>query len=381
MYMSTKDMNLDPQEDDWDSDQGPLLLREKPLRHLESLQLKLTGTRTGASAPLLSSILEHCPAIKTTTLPTLRHPSEVQAVSKTIKDSCPNIADLTFPRWMEDNDEAFMIVMDRMHEQRLEKIQVESLADKSSSVLPFSAFLRHSTTLRQVEFDYCQQLASTTLQAILTSCHVLETLKVLESDFALYDNIALSLENAVETEWVCSRIRHLAIHVKLTSDGRDPTYLADPTKSTWTEQDYHHWKMLDQFYTQIGALRELEILSLKAAGSRPSQYGVIFNIPFREACLPGLLALEDTTTAIGQIGFLSRWAGLDKLQELRGSISVTTKEVSARMGQREVDWFAGHLRALRIVTFVQIEDYSDMLPKVTRDLWEQRPELIPVEFL
>jgi hypothetical protein len=283
------------------------------------------------------------------------------------------------------NDEAFMIIMDRMHEQRLEKIQVESLTDKSSSLLSFSAFLRHSTTLRQVEFDNCRQLASATLRAILTSCHVLETLKVVkESGLGLSDKVALSLEDAVETAWVCTRIRYLTILVKITPDGRDPKYLAEPTMLTWTEQDHHHWEMLDKFYTQIGLLRELEILSLKAVGTVPSGRDRGTDVPFREACLPGLLALEDSTKTTGQIGFLSRWAGLDKLQELTGSFSVTTQEVCCRMGKREVEWFVEHLPALRTATLVPTtvgKSYTFWIPKIVQDLQGLRPEVSFVEFL
>jgi hypothetical protein len=381
--MTTEDMDLEPHEDDWDSDQGLLLLRNEPLQDLKKLQLPSMDSPYEYPTPFLSSILKHCPAVEEFIFPAPRRLKTVLDVSQIIRDSCPNIAGLTLPYLGKENNEAFMVIMDRIHEQRLEKIQVSNLADKSSSVISLSAFLCHSTTLRQVKFDNCRQLASTTLRAILTSCHVLETLMVEKaSKMVLSNSVALSLEDAVETEWVCTRIRQLTILVKLTPDGRDPTYFADTTKMTWTEQDHHHWKMLDQFYTQIGSLRELEILSLKATGSCRGEYGG--DVPFRQACLPGLLALEDTTTAIGQIGFLSRWAGLDKLQELRGSFSVTTKEVSARMGQREVAWFAGHLPALRIVTFAAVtvkKGYRDRLPKILKDLLKHRPELLLVEFV
>jgi hypothetical protein len=103
-------------------------------------------------------------------------------------------------------------------------------------------------------------------------------------------------------------------------------------------------------YTQIGALSELEVLKLKPAGtSRPN----VDNTPkhhqsgrtYKETCLPGLISLEDPTT--GKVGFLSRLSGLTKLRELRGSLFWTNKEVLARTGEREVEWFVNHLPMLK----------------------------------
>jgi hypothetical protein len=380
--MSTEDMDLDPYKNDWDYDQGPLLLRKETLRRLKSLQLPSIDGQTGRSGPFLSSILQHCPALEEATLPPLRDLKMVQAVSQIIGASCPNIAGLIFPFTRNGNDEAFLTVMDRMHEQRLERILVDSFAEKSSGLLSSSAFLRHSTTLRQVEFRDCRRLQSVTLRTILTSCHALKIFKVLKGHgTGTSDGVALNLEDAIETEWACTRIQHLAILVKLTPNGRDPTYLKDPTMSTWTQEDHDHWSMLDKFYTQIGTLRELKILCLNAVGPRPpSRYELRSDVPFRRTCLPGLLALEDTTTMTRQVGFLSKLAGLDKLQELIGSFSVT----STRMGQREVEWFVGHLPALRRASFVWItysDNYRDKLPKIINDLQKLRPELVLIDFI
>lgn len=135
-----------------------------------------------------------------------------------------------------------------------------------------------------------------------------------DSDFSA--KTALTLKDAVETEWVCSKIRHLDIAVSLTPDGKDPAYLADPTMATWNEHDRCHWEMLDKFYTQVGFLKQLQILNLRSTSVELLDEEV--NDPFRMLCLPGLLALENVTT--GQIGFLSRWNELTQLQELRGSV-------------------------------------------------------------
>ncbi|KAF9147417.1 hypothetical protein BG015_010954 [Linnemannia schmuckeri] len=78
---------------------------------------------------------------------------------------------------------------------------------------------------------------------------------------------------------------------------------------------------------------------------------------------------------IGHIWFLSHWAGLTKLQELRGSFSITTIEVAARMGEREVDWLATHLPALRRTSLLPVlynEPFSNDTSKIIEDIKKRR---------
>ncbi|KAG0079909.1 hypothetical protein BGZ90_001318 [Linnemannia elongata] len=157
-------------------------------------------------------------------------------------------------------------------------------------------------------------------------------------------------------------LRELTLPVWITPEGRDPKYLYiynhhHPSKASWTERDHRHWEELGKFYAQIGSLTRLEVLNLKAIGEDYLELTGSLS-PF-ETCLPGLLALEDPTTTDGQIGHLSKLTGLTKLRELRGSFVWTNKEAAARMGEREVDWFATHLPALRIATFVARVDKED----------------------
>ncbi|KAF9147421.1 hypothetical protein BG015_010958 [Linnemannia schmuckeri] len=114
--------------------------------------------------------------------------------------------------------------------------------------------------------------------------------------------------------------------------------------------------MLDKLYTRIGTLVSLEVLKIKSQGVSVRPNGVLNQIPFRTTSLPSLLALEDAAT--GQLGFLSKWSGLIKLQDLYGSFLWTTKETMARMGKREVDWVVAYLPALRRAAFLGMR-YSD----------------------
>ncbi|KAK3847907.1 MAG: hypothetical protein J3R72DRAFT_431045 [Linnemannia gamsii] len=387
-----RDMNLDPEESEWDYDQGPLVLRQEPLHHLKSIKLPLVENQGEYSAHFLHAIFQHCPALENLTLPSLGEQAGVQDVPQVIGDCCPGITDLTIPLPlevenedpsiplpMEVNSEIFMNIMERIQAQRLKNLRVHKLFDMASSPLSDVAFARHSKTLRQIEFLGCQQIHASTFKSIFESCCALEVLIASDN---YRRGIAYDLDEKSEiNEWACTRLRHLVLTVFLTSDGRDPKYLADPTMATWTEKDRNHWRMLDTFYTRIGSLKELQVLTLRAAGTELKYGWRLGDLPFREACLPGLLALEDT--ANGKIGFLSKWEGLTKLREVRGSFSVLTKEVSARMGKREVDWLATHLPALRLISLWK-SGYTQSLPddtspKIVRDLKQLRPELDFIE--
>ncbi|KAF9150313.1 hypothetical protein BG015_007884 [Linnemannia schmuckeri] len=169
--------------------------------------------------------------------------------------------------------------------------------------------------------------------------------------------------DAVAAEWACTRIRYLEIAVMFTSDGKDLGCLADQIKATWTEQDHNHWDMLNKFYTQIGALVKLEVLKIKSTGALPQGVdGVPAEVPFRDTCLPGLLALEDKKS--DQIGFLSRWSGLTKLRELKGSFNWANKEARARMDEGEVEWFVTHLPALSHASFVDVSYSMNPLDRI-----------------
>jgi hypothetical protein len=390
-------LDMDPEYSSWDYDQGPLVLRHEPLHHLTTLELPWAELEGGYPAPFLCSVLEHCPAIKRLVLPSIYDKAVADAVAQTMRSPLRSpITDLEFPFSRYNNQATFMTIMAHGQEQCLQRLDVMSFSDDSSRTLSFAAFLRHSESLREIKLTECWDLKSTTLQAILVSCRALESFTVQKTGITrvFAAKVALSLTDAVETEWSCTRIRHLSLTVSLTPDGRDPAYLSDPTMSTWTEQDHQHWKMLDVFYTQIGSLKELQFLNLEAAGSHSSnEQEVPTDIYFRDTCLPGLLALEDPGT--GQIGYLSRWSGLKKLRQICGSFSLTNKEATARMSEREVDWFVNHMPALRWVALLTVplnEAFPDnakevdpsvelKYPKLIRDIQRQRPELNSVEFV
>lgn len=110
--------------------------------------------------------------------------------------------------------------------------------------------------------------------------------------------------------------------------------------------------------------------NLVAAGSNPPDaQGVATDLTFKDSCLSGILAVEDTTT--GRIEFLSHWSGLTKFPEINGSFSVTTKEASARIGEREEYWFeticqmslGPHYCRFHVAAPLQLELTGSTLPR------------------
>jgi hypothetical protein len=366
--------SLDPEESDWDFDQGPLVIRREPLLHLTTLRLPKVHSHGDFPGPILSSILEHCPALKILAMPFITAKNTIQAVAKTLGEHCPGITDLSVISESHSNGEALVNILAEIPGPRLENVYVHHLYNDTPNWISIAAISRHSETLRKIEFPGCRKVGSAILQTILVTCRALEILRAQDEDS--WKN-SISLKDAVMSEWVCTRVHILEIAVTFTPDGRDPAYLADQTMTTWTEQNHDHFSMLNKFYTQIGALVNLEVLTIKSAGCYPPVAdGPVREIPFRETCLPGLLALEDVTT--GQTGFLSRWAGLTQLRELRGSFLWSNKEAKARMGEREVEWFATHLPALKLAMFVNTyfsKAPSDKIPRLLQDLHGRRQDV------
>ncbi|KAF9538353.1 hypothetical protein EC957_006891 [Mortierella hygrophila] len=162
----------------------------------------------------------------------------------------------------------------------------------------------------------------------------------------------------------CTKIRTLSILVKLTPDGKSPVYVTDPSKRWWKKDDHVNWELLGKFYSLIGSLMELRVLDLRSAASihTPSEVAPII---------------------CKRLGYFFEFAGLAKLQELRGSIVWNHKAEEARMGEREVDWFVQHLPALSVAHFLpkgykfsEEEVLKDEVPEVMQLLQTRLPIIV-----
>ncbi|KAF9921084.1 hypothetical protein FBU30_008937 [Linnemannia zychae] len=339
-----------PTESGWEFNQEPWLQREEPYLHSPSLQ-KLK-------------------------LPLIKYPEVAQGISKALENHCSNLTDLTIPS-VAISQEMFSDILKAIPEQRLKKLCAIKASDTPIRPLSATVFPRHSESLRCIKLHDCKWLPSKTLQAILISCKSLEVL-IIKNDLSTLET-TLELEDAVESIWACTEINELDIPITITPDGRNPKYFDDPTMKSWTEENYNHWKMLDMFYTQIGSLKELRRLYLRAAGMSDID-GISSNIYYKNVCLPGLLALEDSD--IPKIGFLSKLEGLVRLQEFGGSVSWQTEEALATIGEPEINWFVQHLPGLKQACFIKdiILEYEplpvgDNVPETVREVNRRRPGL------
>ncbi|KAG0274473.1 hypothetical protein BGZ95_009730 [Linnemannia exigua] len=300
------------------------------------------------TTPSIDPEMEHCPVVETLALPYVGGLSSgIQNIIEDIGQLCPLLSSVSFPSTCLGVH--LMRVMEVIPAGRLKAISscyTNGLDTPRISL----ALVRHSISLRQIEWTYSSQIESAVIQAVLTTCRNLQVFRV--NDLGDMGTGGLLLAHAVEREWVCKGIRELEMQLSITSDGRSPAYMDDPSKATWTDDHHRHWEDLGMLYTQIGSLTHLQVLSLASVGwfsmgsDSPNRGYALSPL---QTHLPGLLALEDVAT--GQIGYLEKFAGLLWLKELRGSFAWTNKDAVVRMGEREVDWFVEHLPALKVATF------------------------------
>ncbi|KAF9120844.1 hypothetical protein BGX30_002925 [Mortierella sp. GBA39] len=337
----------DPVVGDWDYDQGPLVQRGMPLLHLKSLHIPAMPLQD--LAQVYGTVLGQCPALESLELPKLGQlTDDMLFVIASISELCPRISTLSFPEGCFA--EHVTMVLETLPEQQLKNLCYSSYNDPDPEPM-ITTWIRHSVTLRRIEFTHTSRILSSVIQAALTTCEGLEVLNVTCRTGS--ERACLIFANAIESEWVCKKIRELVMNVWITSSGMNPSYMEDQTKATWTEENWRHWEDLGKFYSQIGSLTRLEILDLQAVGKIDNS--VTYNthreyfLSPTETCLPGLLALEDAEK--GKIGYLGKLAGLTRLQELRGSVVWTQRDNLTMIGEKEVDWFVNHLPSLEMATF------------------------------
>ncbi|KAK3838955.1 MAG: hypothetical protein J3R72DRAFT_492835 [Linnemannia gamsii] len=338
---------LDPVKGEWDFYQGPLIMRNEPLIQLK--RLTLPSMCTTSMSRIYFNILRQCPSLETLEMPCISVLSdEANRAIASIGELCPHISNLSF-LLRDCSGEMVCKVADAIQEKQLRGL-CWSIHEITNTSLLTTTWTRHSTSLQRIELlAHSTRIESLVIKTALTTCCTLKVFKAIGSD--IQSDVGLLLSHTIEHAWVCKELRELEIDISITAVGNNDMYLVDPTKATWTAHDHRGWDELGRFYAQIGSLTHLEVLCLSAARSirNPSEYHGLASTS-ADACLSGLLALEDF--GAGQIGYLSKLAGLTKLRELRGSFGWTNKETQARIGDQEVDWFVNHLPALRMATFM-----------------------------
>lgn len=236
-------LRIDPVIEDWDFDQGPLVLRMTPLRRLKRLALPAMPRLD--VAPVVKAFLEHYPAIDTLEMPYFgRFIDGIGSVIKALVELCFLVSDLSFP--VACSGEYLMRIIEVIPADCVRGVccLFFSSLDKERTI---NALTPHSFALRRVELTQCTHVASTIIEAVPTTCGTLEVFRVTSREDM--GGISLSFAQTLEREWACTRIRHLQIDFIITPDGRNPEYIAGPSKETWTADDLCHWDDLGRLYT------------------------------------------------------------------------------------------------------------------------------------
>ncbi|KAG0274472.1 hypothetical protein BGZ95_009729 [Linnemannia exigua] len=325
----TSAYKLEPVETDWDFDQGPLRLRENPLFQLKRLALSAISQDL---APVFCAMLEHCPALEALESPYLGElTDDMMFVLASLGEVCPSLSSLSFPEGCRP--EHIYTILEALPSHRLKGFSSRDYRDPDPAPM-MAAVARHSTTLQKIELTNCIQIKSKVMQSVLTLCEALEVLTVVGGGS---ERICLMFADAIEHEWVCTRLRQLKIYVWIITNEMSIGFIRDHSKGSWTEEQHRIWEDLGRLYTQIGSLTRLEVLELRAVErkSRPIDYDAdrVYFLPPSETYLPGLLALEDSRGTGQQIGYLSRLAGLTRLRELKGSVVWTQEDAKMRIGE------------------------------------------------
>jgi hypothetical protein len=343
-------------QDSKDFDEGPLILRAEPLANLRYLQLP--DKYQGYHADQICPFLEQSPRLQTWRVPCIAGTADVKVITKTIRTHCKELKELynELP-YANYKGEFAMSVMEAMEPQQLERLEFTGYHDEWPNRMTAS-IQRHGQVLQQIQLRGCHRLTSFSIHTILTSCRGLQHLDVFGMNPS---RIAISLKDGGSSEeWVCKSLRHLVIHVDVSST------------STGSEQP--QWALLERFYRHIGSLQQLTFLDLRGAAvihdatyNNPAQ-----EVDYAKLTFPGLLSLRDTRT--GEPGYLSLLKDLKRLKTFQGSIWLNSVRSQEAIGHVEVEWIYENWPSLRLIEFL---DYTSQLGLEERPYLRWLKERIP----
>ncbi|KAG0212930.1 hypothetical protein BGX33_003252 [Mortierella sp. NVP41] len=353
--------------DEKDRDEDPVVVKKTPLVNLRNLQLP--ENYAGYLADPLCSIMEQCPALESWIVPCVTHEEAGQELSNVLQRHCPKLRELTIRApGKEQHGPTVISIMEKMPAQQLEVLYFKSYRELLRDRMML-ALQRHSETLREIRFDNCCTIGRRTVQTILTGCRVLERF-VIDGLTHFPSRVDLSLEDAVEYKWASSRLRHLQLVMSFGDfEGGD----SEDSSVVWTESDLRRWAMVEKFAVQIGSLRDLEILDIRALSLATGASVLMYH----QVPVPGLLTLADKSK--NKFGFLAELKGLQKLRELGGSFRVSAMTVATGMlGGEEVEWLSNNWPALKAVEFMPPAYETDKdvdVPECLLQLQSNRPDV------
>ncbi|KAF9156773.1 hypothetical protein BG015_001637, partial [Linnemannia schmuckeri] len=272
----------------------------------------------------ISAFFSYCPNIDQLELSQTYTREDLDAVARTILNTCPKITTLSYNAFTCDSfsDNTFMFrILEHMPEHQVRKIIFSSAKYPLDPFLARRAFQRHSDSLRSLHLERALEIPSKSFQAIFQECRGLEELYI--HWINRYTECYFALSDAVSGEWVCSKMRRLEIIVEVLepTDGPEqlPYYDRD-SPLVLSKDEFVQFTLLEELYRRLGAMRELEYLDIRARNPLKARYCN----EYIGTTLPAMLSLGDP--ASNRPGYLDFFKDLKKLQWLRGSVLTNTDE-------------------------------------------------------
>ncbi|KAG0377251.1 hypothetical protein BGX24_006460 [Mortierella sp. AD032] len=351
-----------PSDLSWEKDEAECGLpkttprRQEPLMHLTRMDHSDVADE-GVSESDILSILAHCPHLIGISIPNFTEVKNTQRLAQEVAQFFPKLISLDNENDYGDATQGLVLrILEALPQQQVKKVICTGYY--SFTVLGLDdarwLFRQHSKTLQTITLSGCQNIDTKMIKVILLECEAWEKLFVDWEPDNTRHQLCIDLENAVESPWVCSRIRELVLTVAfpdeplhLHADDIVP-YYERPTPTALSAAEKEQFRLLEALYRQIGALKELRALDLRAIlfdtqDRRPVSESYMVNT------FPGMLSLGCEET--GRPGYLAHLAGLTKLMLFSGSASATNEETKVTIGMDETVWMEQHWPALEDADF------------------------------
>lgn len=322
----------------------------RPLTNLK--YLKLPQHRTGYKLAELNLILSQCPTLEEwVNVPSILAPAQLGS-----RLQYPlALLDLSTHPSRNCKGETVAGIMNTILEGKLKSLDFRRFEDtspeKPDEPAPFIlSLLRHSASLVTINLADINWIQSKSVKRILTSCKALTSLVFASSNIM---RSCLTVEDATEEPWKCTRLRELRLIINLNGGCANEC------------------TMLNKLYTQLGALEDLEILDLMSACRNR-----MTSKPYTETTMTCMLALRNETT--NRQGFLQFLVKLKNLRVLLGSFLLCNQEMKAMVGDGEVKWILENWPRLETIEFVSEQERrsgSVRLPPQIELLKQERPNL------
>ncbi|KAF9082396.1 hypothetical protein BGX23_012508 [Mortierella sp. AD031] len=325
-----------------------------PLVNLTTLELPCLDRETEMSAVL--SALGRCPNLDTLAISRGFHDSHRRSLINLIVRCFSRLRRLHYRAPGGYSVKLPYLIMEAMAEGQLEELrQTGRPLYMDDLAVAKSAYRKHSKTLRSVDLSSYRG-GNPSIGLILVECAALETLRLNLKD--MDGTPPILLEDAVaKSPWACTKIRHLEIRIAGVGlpllDTQQQTYYLHPDTTVFSAAETTKFSLLEQLYSQIGSLTNLEFLIMEIART-PIDHDSLWSWNYKKKTFPAMLTLSDEGSR--RHGYLALLGGLTKLRELRGSVYANTDETKVTMEWLEAQWMASHWPKLEVAEFFRQDE-------------------------